>query len=132
MSDLRRAAGLHLDTNYLIVGLDAAHPAHECLRAWVVDGETLSISAMAWAEFRCGPLSTEALAAWERLIAGRVLPVDRGIAERASDLFNLTGRRTRALPDCLIAATAMSNGARLATLNREDFAPMVKLGLVLA
>jgi predicted nucleic acid-binding protein len=126
------AAGLHLDTNYLIFGLDPAHPAHKRLRAWLAAGETLAISAMAWAEFRCGPLTPEVLAAWEALIAGRVVPLDRAIAERASDLFNLTGRRTRSLPDCLVAATAMRSGARLATLNRADFAPMVKLGLVLA
>jgi predicted nucleic acid-binding protein len=132
MSSPRVTTGLQLDTNYLIFGMDRAHPAHRRLRAWLTAGQPLAISAMAWSEFRCGPLTPEVLAAWESLIADRIVPLDRTIAERASDLFNLTGRRTRSLPDCLIAATAMRSGARLATLNRADFAPMVKLGLVLA
>ena len=72
------------------------------------------------------------LDSWTQLLAGKILEIDSTIAERAPDLFNLTGRRSRSLPDCLIAATAMRDGAPLATLNAEDFAPMVRLGLVLA
>lgn len=126
------AAPLHLDTNFLIFGADPNHAAHKQLRKWLATGETFAVSAMAWAEFRCGPLTPDLLSAWEALLDGRVVPLDHPIAERASDLFNLTGRRSRSLPDCIIAATAMSGGARLATLNRADFAPMVKLGLALA
>lgn len=124
-------ATLHLDTNYLIFGGDPGHAAHRQMRRWLASGETLAVSAIAWAEFRCGPLTSELLNAWETLLSGRIVAVDQPIAERASDLFNLTGRRSRSLPDCLIAATAMSNNVRLATLNRSDFTVMTKFGLML-
>lgn len=125
-------AVVHLDTNFLIFGSVPAHPAHRQLRAWIAAGDTVSVSAMTWAEYRCGPVTPALLAGWETLLGGRVLAVDRVVAERASDLFNLTGRRSRTLPDCVIAATAMRDNARLATLNREDFERLVPYGLLLA
>jgi predicted nucleic acid-binding protein len=125
-------AGLHLDTNILIFGVDPAHPVHARLRQWRDAGRPVAVSAMAWAEFRCGPLTPAVLESWTELLADRILSVDPVIAERAADLFNLTGRRTRSLPDCLIAATAMRHGARLATLNRTDFEPLTAHGLLLA
>lgn len=126
------ATGLHLDTNFLIFGADPAHRAHQQLGEWMAAGEVIGVAAMAWAEFRCGPLALDLLNAWQGLLAGNIIAMDRTTAERASDLFSLTGRRSRSLPDCLIAATAMNAGARLATLNRADFAPMEKFGLRLA
>jgi predicted nucleic acid-binding protein len=126
------ASLIHLDTNYLIFGADRTHAAHRQLKAWRASGETFAVSAMAWSEFRCGPLTPALLQAWEALVEGRVVPIDRTVAERASDIFNLTGRRARSLPDCLIAAAAMRSGASLATLNPKDFSAMAKLGLVLA
>jgi predicted nucleic acid-binding protein len=126
------SALVHLDTNILICGIDPQHSAHKRLRTWQTQGKAFAVSAIAWAEFRCGPISPAVLAAWERLLDGNIVPVDRIIAERAADLFNLTGRRSRSLPDCIIAGTAMRAGATLATLNRADFTPMIQYGLALA
>lgn len=123
---------LFLDTNVLIFGIDREHPMSVRVREWVFVGERLLVSAMAWSEFRCGPAAAETLQAWERLLGTVVVPIDRAIAERAADLFNLTGRRSRSLPDCLIAATAMRHKAPLATLNRTDFEPLLTHGLTLA
>ena len=53
-------------------------------------------------------------------------------ALRAAELFNLTGRRSRSLADCQIAAVALRVGARVATTNVEDFGPFQAHGLVLA
>lgn len=125
------AGTLHLDTNVLIFGLDPNHPMREQLRRWRAQEEPIAVSAMAWAEFRCGPVSSASLLAWGQMLGRAVIPVDRIIAERASSLFNLSGRRSRSLPDCLIAATALERGARLATLNPEDFKPLQAHGLVL-
>lgn len=123
---------LFLDTNVLIFGADREHPMSAQVHQWLLAGERLSVSAMAWSEFLCGPVPADTVQAWERLLGTAVVPIDRLIAERAATLFNLTGRRSRSLPDCLIAATAMTRGARLATLNRADFEPLLRYGLELA
>jgi len=47
-------------------------------------------------------------------------------------LFNKTGRRSRSLADCMIAAIAIRCGASLATINTADFQPFVQYGLALA
>ena len=87
--------------------------------------------ALATAEFLCGPVSSAAAGDALELL-GQPVPVERQIAERAAELFNLGGRRRGSLADCLIAATAMESGAALATENRNDFARFVTAGLVLA
>ena len=92
----------------------------------------MAVSTMVWAEFLCGPVSRESIRAWEQVLAGRILALDARIAEQAAALFNQTGRRLRSLPDCIIAATAINQSAKLATLNREDFAPFASHGLQLA
>lgn len=92
----------------------------------------MAVSAMAWSEFLCGPVSRDAVRAWDRLLGGEIIPTDRVVSERAAALFNLTGRRSRSLPDCLIAATALEHRAPLATLNRQDFEPFLPHGLTLA
>ena len=86
---------------------------------------------MAWAAFKCGPASSELIEAWRVMLMDRIVPIDQTLAELAATLFNQTGRRSRSLPDCLVAATAINSGAQLATLNRGDFDLFVKFGLVL-
>jgi predicted nucleic acid-binding protein len=120
---------LHLDTNVLIFAMQPEHPAHQHIAKAVKDGSHLATSSMAWAEFCCGPVTSEAVQAWQTLLAGRILAVDQAIAALAADLFNKTGRRSRSLPDCLIAATAIHHKAPLVTLNHQDFALLVPFGL---
>jgi predicted nucleic acid-binding protein len=50
-------------------------------------------------------------------------------AELAADLFNQTGRRSRSLADCMIAAVAIRCRADLATINSSDFQPFIQHGL---
>ena len=88
------------------------------------------MSAVAWAEFLCGPLSPA-----EKELAGGV--VERRInftpshAEIAARLFNTSGRRRGSLIDCMIAAAAIADGARIATSNDGDFRRFVDAGLTL-
>ena len=56
------------------------------------------------------------------------LPADALLAAR---LFNQSGRRSRTLADCMIAAIAIRSRASLATLNPADFKPLVPHGLLL-
>ena len=53
-------------------------------------------------------------------------------AATAARLFNVTGRRRGSVPDCLIAAAAITEEAELATEDREDFQRLTGHGLKLA
>lgn len=98
---------------------------------WLTSGESLGISAIAWGEFLCGPLSPSA-EAFARQLLPDAMPLERIDAERAAALFNATGRRSKSYADCCIAAAAIGAGAPLATSNQSDFAPMTVHGLLLA
>jgi predicted nucleic acid-binding protein len=122
---------IHLDTNFLIDALVAGSAAEARLVGWLASGETIGISAVAWGEFLCGPLSPSADTAARRLLPDAE-PMGRADAEQAAKFFNLTGRRSKSFADCAIAAIAVRTGASLATGNLSDFAPLVPHGLALA
>lgn len=122
---------IHLDTNFLIYYVGGGD--EEVIRkveAWLLDGRAIHASAMAWAEFQCGPLVPEENAAAQEILPS-VLPVTVELATEAGRLFQETGRRSRSLADCLIAATAIHDHAALASNNRADFEPFVAHGLQL-
>jgi hypothetical protein len=54
----------HFDTNFLIQATKAGSPAHTQFQQWAAANESFGISAVAWAEYLCGPLDPagEALA----------------------------------------------------------------------
>jgi predicted nucleic acid-binding protein len=122
---------IHFDTNFLIQATVAGSPAHDRFRAWAISGETFGFSSVAWAEFLCGPIDAagEALAKRLFLAPEPFLSTD---ATLAAALFNRTGRRSRSLADCMIAAVAIRLGARLATQNPSDFDVLQPYGLSLA
>ncbi|HUR33266.1 MAG TPA: PIN domain-containing protein [Vicinamibacterales bacterium] len=122
---------IHLDTSFLIHALRAGSHQEQQLVAWLSGSEQLGVSAFAWAEFLCGPVSPAAAAHALELL-GQPVPIHRAIAEKAAELFNGAGRRRGSLADCLIAAAAIESGAALATENRNDFARFLTAGLVLA
>ena len=122
---------IQLDANFLVSALASGTPAEAQLRRWLTSGETVAISAVAWEEFLCGPLTAEDEVAARRLLP-QAEPLLAEDATQAAALFNLTGRRSRSLADCMIAAVAMRTGARLATINVADFQPFQPHGLNLA
>lgn len=121
---------IHFDTNFLIQTTVAGSPAHAQFVGWASAQETVNVSSIAWAEFLCGPLdaTAEALA---RQIFPNPEPFLSGDATLAATLFNQTGRRSRSLADCMIAAVAIRCGAKLATINAGDFQTLTQHGLVL-
>jgi predicted nucleic acid-binding protein len=122
---------IHLDTNYLIYYAGGGREdvvGH--VEAWLREGRPVYVSAMAWAEFQCGPLTVREHDLAHDMIHG-VIPITVDTANRAGWLFVRTGRRPRSLADCLIAACAIDAHAALATSNRTDFEPFLAHGLVL-
>jgi len=127
-----QAAMIHLDANFLI-GIANRHlPVEAALVKWLQQGEDFAASAVAWTEFLNGPVKEQHIQEMNVMIQRRVISFGRSEAEKASQLFNRTGRRRGSLPDCFIAATAICARAPLATRNTKDFQPFVSLGLKLA
>jgi predicted nucleic acid-binding protein len=113
---------VHLDTSFLIQALVAGSSSETKLLHWLSTGETVGISTIAWSEFLCGPLTSqdEALA---RSFLTALEPFLLEDARKAAELFRLSGRRSRSLADCQIAAVALRLGARVATANAADIVP---------
>ena len=130
-ADHPHAPVIHLDTNFLIDALVPGSPQEARLVAWLSAGDLLGISAVAWGEFLCEPLSSSA-----EVLARELLPVaeplTRSDAEYAAQLFNFTGRRSKSYADCCIAAVAVREKAMVATSNVTDFEPFTAQGLQLA
>jgi predicted nucleic acid-binding protein len=122
---------MHLDTNYLVgLSQNGSSPQRQ-IAAWLTAGEPLAASAMAWAEYLCGPLQPSEAQTCRGLLHS-IHPVGEDVADLGAHLFNATGRRSRSLPDCLIAATAILARQPLASLNASDFQPFAPFGLILA
>ena len=119
---------IHLDTCFLIQALGRDSVADRRMREWLRGGESLSISAVGWAEFLCGPLSPSHIGLAQRVVSKQI-PFDAEMARRAAELFNATGRRRGSLLDCMIAATAVNEQASFATMNPSDFRRLAGLGL---
>lgn len=121
---------IHVDTNFLIQALLPGSSSGAKFQTWLQDGEDLGISSIAWSEFLCGPL-TAADATLAESLVGTPEPFFASDARKAAELFNLTGRRSRSLADCQIAAVALRCNARIATSNSSDFALFQNHGLIL-
>jgi len=122
---------IHLDTNFLIQALVPNSAAEARLQTWLKDGEDLGISSIAWSEFLCGPLTPT-----DEEVAQMLFPAPAPFlapdAHKAAELFNATGRRSRSLADCQIAAVALRCDAHVATGNASDFTLFQSHGLTLA
>jgi predicted nucleic acid-binding protein len=95
---------------------------------WLAARYRLQVSAVAWTEFQCGPVSEDAIGA-AALLTGRPIAFDGLDAITAAGLFNFGGRRRSSTVDCMIAAVAIRADAILATNNRDDFERFVPFGL---
>ena len=122
---------IHLDTSFLIPALRPNIPEAHRLDVWVSEGQTIVVSAVAWAEFLCGPLSQSDLNAALQIV-DRYVEFTTEHAAISARLFNAVGRRRRMMVDCMIAAVAIAEGAPLATVNTGDFGRFTEHGLLLA
>jgi predicted nucleic acid-binding protein len=123
---------IHLDTNYLIGLAVAGSPEAQQVDQWLVAGETMATSAIAWTEFLNGPVTPSEISQVKAVLQSRIVPFAQPEAVLAADLFNRTGRRRGSRFDCLIAATAILAQSGVATVNESDFRAFVPFGLRLA
>jgi len=128
---LTAGAEIHLDSSFLIRSFTPGTPEQAKLLGWYEERRILGMSSFAWGEFLCGPLGP-GVTEGARRVVHRHLPLGIREAAAGAELFNRTGRRSRSFADCLIAATAILDGAALATSNRGDFERFTGAGLVLA
>ncbi|MEW6168347.1 MAG: PIN domain-containing protein [Pseudomonadota bacterium] len=119
---------IHLDTNLLVALPVLAREKHP-LTQRISKGEPAAVSSLVWFEYMCGPLTEAEQPLVRAVIGGRIVGLDDMIAERAAVLFNAVGRKRSLRTDSLIAATAILEGAELATFNADDFTPFVAHGL---
>ncbi len=122
---------IHLDTSFLIRSFIVGSKEETKILSWYEQDEPLAMSTIAVAEFLCGPVAGTQIEFLNDAIPIRP-PFDETDAALAASLFNETGRRRNTFQDCMIAATAINAGAKLATSNRVDFERMMALGLELA
>jgi predicted nucleic acid-binding protein len=122
---------IHLDTNFLIQALVSNSAAEVKMQNWLTHGEHMGLSSIAWSEFLCGPLTPK-----DRELAQLLFtepePFLAADANKSAELFNATGRRSRSLADCQIAAVALRCGAQLATGDKSHFQLFQRHGLLLA
>lgn len=114
-----------VDTDVLIAHLRGIEPARAWLRA-ARAAEPLAISVVTVTEITGGMRTAERREVWALLSALRTEPVTEVVARRAGELMRQYRQSHSGigLGDYLIAATAETIGARLATLNVRHF-PMV-------
>ncbi len=119
---------IHRDTSFLIRALVKGSAEDQRLRDWLRQGEPLGMSAIAWAEFLCGPVEVA-----EPQLVGLLVPQRTPFAEDdavlAARLFSNSGRRRGSLTECMIAAVAIRGQATLATKNPGDFERFRTVGL---
>lgn len=119
---------VHLDTSFLIRALVRGSHEDRALREWLGAGQRIGMSAIAWAEFLCGPIEDAEYELAAEVIKERPAFTAEHAAVSAR-LFNESGRRRGTLVDCMIAATAMAEGAPIATANVADFRRLAASGL---
>ncbi len=120
---------IHLDANFLVGVIQSEQPLKQ-VQEWSESGQYINMSSIAWAEFLSGPV-TEAETMEARSLIDSIDAFGERDAYVAADLFNQTGRRSRSLPDCMIAAVSIRCGAALATINSRDFRRFEPFGLKL-
>jgi predicted nucleic acid-binding protein len=120
---------IHLDTNILVDLVTAHSPQVAIIRQWLLEGEKLAASAIAWSEFCNGPHTREQKDAVRAILRGGLVPFTEEQAEQASRLFHFTGRRRGSHADCMIAAAALCQRQPVATRNLPDFERFVPYGL---
>jgi hypothetical protein len=121
-------ATLLLDSGLVIRHLRRHQPTVQLLRG-LGRMEFLSISTVTRAEVHAGMLPDERYATQKLLARFVNFPVERAIADLAGDLIARNTTPGLALPDAIIAATALTHHLTLITYNARHFVDIAGLSL---
>lgn len=121
---------IQLDTSVLVDALSGPRRSAAALRDALARGERVTLSAIALYEWLRGPRLREELAAQEALFPlEEVAPFGTVEAVVAADLYRQVKRPRGREIDLAIAASALTHGASLWTLNPADFRDIAGLSL---
>jgi predicted nucleic acid-binding protein len=111
-----------LDTGLVLRHLRGHQRTVQLLRGLGKMGR-LSIASVTRLEVHAGMLPEERYPTQKLLARLATIDLDREIADRAGDMIaaSRSANKVLAVPDAIIAATAIDHGLTLVTLNWEDF-----------
>lgn len=119
-----------LDTSVLVGALTGAGALEPMLTRVIARGERLGLCAPVLYEWRRGPRRDIEITAQEGLFpADAAWPFGTREALIAAELYRGVRRAQQREVDLAIAACALTHGARLWTINPEDFADIPELTL---
>ena len=122
---------VHLDTSALIDALTGPRRSLDALIALTTDGHRLTLSSIVLYEWLRGPRLRAELVAQEELFPRHTaLPFGPPQAALAATLYESVRRPQGREIDLAIAAVALTDGAALWTLNRQDFSDIPDLRLI--
>ncbi|MEQ1760146.1 MAG: type II toxin-antitoxin system VapC family toxin [Vicinamibacterales bacterium] len=121
---------IHLDTSVLIDALTGLKRSMPALRRAVAEGNRLGVSALVLYEWRRGPRTEDELAVEAALFAPEaIVAFGEDEAGISADAYRAVKRARGHEVDLAIAACAISQDARLWTLNPADFSDIPGLEL---
>jgi predicted nucleic acid-binding protein len=121
---------IHLDTSVLVDALTGSRESVGPLERAVAAGHVIAMSTLVFYEWRRGPRTEEELADQEALLpAADTRVFGPSEAAAAASLYRRLSRARGRDMDVAIAACAIAHGARLWTLNPDDFRDLPGLHL---
>ena len=113
---------IHLDTSVLIDALTGSRRSLESLERTVAAGHVIGLSTLVLYEWRRGPRTDDELTWQEALMPSANATVfGESEAVAAAEIYRGLKRARGRDMDIAIAACAVAQGARLWTLNPDDF-----------
>ncbi len=121
---------IHLDTSVLVDAITGTRRSFPLLERTITAGHVIATSALVLYEWRRGPRTSEELEDQEALLpSAEARGFGPAEAVRAAHLYRASRRARGRDMDIAIAACALEHGARLWTLNPDDFRDLSGLTL---